>query len=171
MSGMKLEKTTTIRASAAAVYQTLMDFAAYGEWNPMVTAISGDANVDGVLSVTIKMGKMKPQVFKPVVLRNEPNQEFRWVGVMGATWLIRGEHYFIIRPQSGAEGEGGAEAAAQEGRVDGECCTFVHGETFSGVMSVAMRLLNKEAQKSFQAFNDALKTRVESQLVDATDAQ
>lgn len=147
-----IEDKTKLNATAEKVYETLMDFENWPEWNPMITSICGGSSVGSKLKVTVKIGDAAPQNFEPIVLKNEKNREFRWKGVLGFGWLFSGEHYFIID-----NGEN------EENR---ESCTLIHGEDFSGVaqplLSVMSPLLGPDAVQSFVGLNQAFKERVEN---------
>ncbi|PXF43218.1 hypothetical protein BWQ96_07047 [Gracilariopsis chorda] len=148
-----VEKKIVINATPEQTYNVLMDFPSYPEWNPMVLSIDGDTSPSSTLTVSIKVGARAPQSFKPTVLKNEVNREFRWVGKLLLACLYRGEHYFIIEGNS----EGG--------------CTFVHGERFSGVLSSPLNnMMGEDLPKAFEAFNNALKERVEKQDASAVSS-
>lgn len=145
---MQVETKIEISASPKAVYDQLMNFSSYPDWNPMVTSISGDATEGGKLEVDVKIGTGNAQKFQPIVLRNEPNKEFRWVGVLLTRFLFRGEHYFIIDDHGQGE--------------DANSCTFTHGEKFSGLLIPIFKMQSgSELEGSFASFNNALKARVE----------
>lgn len=139
-----VEVKTEIAAAASAVYEALMDFPSYKDWNPMVVDISGTPTVGEKIEAHIKIGTRAPSTFKPIILVNEPNKELRWVGKLLASFVYRGEHYFLIEE-------------TQAG------CVFTHGEKWSGVFEpLITKMLGKETiEASFKGFNDALKQRVE----------
>lgn len=136
---------TEIAATPAEVYNVLMDFASYPDWNPMVVSITGQPKEGQHIQTMVKVGDRAPQKFRPVVLKNEPNREFRWVGALFTTLLYRGEHYFIIEETPAG-------------------CTFVHGEIFSGFLEPLITMMLKDdLEPTFRSFNLALKRRVEEQ--------
>jgi len=71
----KLKTQITISASAAQVWETLMDFQNHPNWNPFIKHISGVAKVGETLS--IELGGMK---FKPEVKEVQVNEKFSWLG-------------------------------------------------------------------------------------------
>lgn len=141
-----IEVKTNINAPPSAVYQVLMDFSAYKEWNPMVVQISGTPSVGETIEADVKIGTRAPMAFKPTILVNDINKELRWVGVFLAALVCRGEHYFSIE-----ETETG--------------CVFTHGEDWSGILGpFVTRILGKETlEASYKGMNDALKARVEAE--------
>lgn len=139
-----VEYKIDINAPAATVYMILMDFAKYPEWNPMITSITGDSSVGSKLAVNVTLGDRAPTSFKPQVVHNEKDKEFRWVGTVIAGFFFKGEHYFKIQETSTG-------------------CTFIHGETFTGILEPFItKMYGTNTEKAFKAYNEALKTRAES---------
>jgi hypothetical protein len=138
---MPLEIKTEIQIKKApeVVWKVFNDFSSYPKWNPFLTKIQQIS--DRKLEVEF-MGK---STFKPIILKNEPNQEFRWFGKLGGVnWLFTGEHYFIVKPEK-------------------EGATFIHGENFNGILAwLLWPFLKKNLERNYMAMNQALKERVES---------
>jgi len=88
---LELKTSITIEASPQQVWQQLMDFESYTEWNPFITEIEGIAAKGKQLS--INAGGMK---FKPTVLVHEENREFKWLGNLLFKGLFDGEHRFLL---------------------------------------------------------------------------
>lgn len=142
---MKIEKTIEIQALPEKVYQILMDFDAYNEWNPMIRKISGQQTIGGKLNVAITIDGKSSQTFQPEVLAVDKNRQFRWVGVMLFSWLFRGEHFFII----------------DEEEVE-DVCTFRHGEIFTGMLvPLLWYVYGEKLPQMFMNMNEALKLRAE----------
>ncbi len=70
----------TIQASSEKVWDILMDFEKYPDWNPFMRSIRGSAEIGTKLEVVLKLEGRKSATFKPKVLANQPNEEFRWLG-------------------------------------------------------------------------------------------
>lgn len=144
MGQLIVEVKTEIAAPASAVYETLMDFPSYKEWNPMVVEASGESRVGEKIEVLVKIGTRAPSKFVPTVLVNEENKEFRWVGVLLTAFVYRGEHYFLIEDTPAG-------------------CVFTHGEKWTGIFEPLITALlgKEEIEASFKGFNEALKEHVE----------
>jgi hypothetical protein len=141
----QLETEITINAAPSAVWKVLMDFKAYGEWNPFVVSIKGKADVAAYLKTSIKMEGKKPMDFEPEVLVVRTNQEFRWKGKMFVKGLFDGEHYFILEEK-------------EDGRTE-----LIHGELFTGILAgLILKMIKEDTLKGFESMNEALKIRVES---------
>jgi hypothetical protein len=107
---------TKIEADATPeeVWDVLMDFPSYQDWNPMVVAISGDPAPGSRVAVTIAMkgGRMR---FTPTVVEYEPGRRFAWQGNVWVRGLFDGLHRFEVEPSpSGAK--------------------FFHSEEFRGIL-------------------------------------
>ena len=122
-----IETRIVIKASAADVWETLMDFKAYPDWNPFVTKITGSAEEGSQLE--INAGGMK---FKPVVLSSIAEQEFVWKGKLWLSGLFDGTHGFYLEP------------------IDGKSCRFMHREHFSGMLvGLFRKKLDVETRQGF----------------------
>ena len=132
---------TEIDAAPEAVWAVLTDFAAYPEWNPLITNASGTLAVGETLTLRMVPGG-KPQTFTPEVLAVRENAELRWRGALKWSWLFSAEHRFALS----AVGDG---------------TRLVHSEVFRGVLVPLLGTTIDQAERDFRAFNAALKERVE----------
>lgn len=144
---MKTLKTEIIiNASAKSVWNILMDFEAYSNWNPFITKILGEPQVNNSIEAHLKNGKGKEMKFKPVVLQNQPQKEFRWKGKLGFGGIFDGEHYFKLE-------------SIEEGK-----CRFIHGENFSGILvKPLLKMVGEDTLAGFNSMNQALKNKAENQ--------
>ena len=135
-----------IGASPDAVWEVLLDFDSYPEWNPFITSASGQAETGERLAVTIQPQGRRAMQFRPEVLRALPGQELSWLGRVGVPGLFDGEHRFIL------------EADADSGGT-----RFIQRETFSGILlPFIWWSMGAPTRGGFEAMNRALKQRVES---------
>lgn len=134
-----------IKSPINKVWNTLMDFSSFSEWNSFIPEIKGNPEPGETLQVQLKLEGQSPMTMKPKVLVHESEKEFRWLGSMGIKGIFDGEHYFQLEAIS-----------ANETR-------FVHGENFSGILSgLIMKWIGKKTENGFKIMNQALKTRAES---------
>lgn len=139
-----LETRIHICATAQQIWNVLMDFERYPEWNPFIRQLQGLAEPGQTLRVEVLPEGGKPMKFKPKVLVVQPAHELRWVGHFLFKGLFDGEHYFRFEPHA-----------------DG--VMFVHGENFRGLLVPLMRrILQQKTLPGFVAMNDALRQRAES---------
>ena len=139
----EIETEEIIKAPAGKVWQVLTDFEQYPKWNPFIKSISGEKREGGKLRVSIKPPEGKDMTFKPVVLKFNPEKEFRWKGSLGIKGLFDGEHYFLLEEKSP------------------ESTHFIHGEKFSGILLGMMGDMFDKTQRGFTLMNVALKKECE----------
>ncbi|MDF5727706.1 MAG: SRPBCC domain-containing protein [Rhizonema sp. PD38] len=144
MFRMQLHTDITIHASAEEVWQHLTNFANYPEWNPFILRASGNVNYGSKLNVFIQPPGSKGMTFKPIVIKVEPNEEFRWLGKFLLPKLLDAEHIFQIE-QTGPNS-----------------VRFFQSELFSGLLVPIFKAsLQSNSRDGFNAMNQALKARVE----------
>ena len=141
-----IETNILIQAPASAVWQALMDFDNYPNWNPFIQQIKGAPEVGNNIEIKIFNGT-KEFNFKPKVLANNPQQEFRWKGKMFFKGLFDGEHCFILH----------------EKVIDGKQVTgFTHKENFTGILvGMILKSIGESTREGFIAMNEALKKEAE----------
>jgi hypothetical protein len=135
----------SISAPLKRVWEVLLDFARYPEWNPFVRSIEGPSSEGSVLKVTVHPPGGKAMQFRPVVLHHTLEREFRWKGRLLLPGLFDGEHYFILS------------------QVGDASTLFTHGEHFYGLLvPLFRRALDGATKDGFEAMNFALKQRLEN---------
>ena len=138
MPSFTIDTTVDINAGKDAVWDVLTDFASYQEWNPGMR-IEGAPEVGTKLVVHLTDG----MTFKPKVLAATPGEELRWLGKLGLRGIAAGEHFFVL-------------TANDDGTTRLE-----HGERYSGVLVALARGRSAKGGAAYEAFNQALKRRVE----------
>lgn len=142
---MEINTEIVINGNIAKVWQSLTDFQSYPNWNHFMTRIEGEKKAGAKLKVDIIPPGSKKMTFTPQLIKFDTNQEMRWVGILGAPWLFRGEHYFKLE------------------QLDDNSARFIHGEIFSGLLSpIFSALSGKKTLQGFNLMNEGLKTWVES---------
>ena len=140
-----LTTSITINASAQKVWQVLMNHKDYPNWNPFIKQITGDPQEGASIQVTLQPENKKPMEFSPIVLNNEAEKEFRWLGHLFVKGLFDGEHFFKLE------------------EIDANKTKVIHGENFTGIMaSVLLSMIGESTQNGFVAMNNSLKNKVES---------
>lgn len=133
-----------IQASATKVWQKLMDFPNYPQWNPFIH-IEGRAEVGQSLKNTIYLEGQKPQIFKPTVLEVQAERKFRWMGHLFFRGLFDGEHFFHLEA------------------IDETQTRLIHGENFSGIFKgLILGMIKRQTIAGFEQMNLALKKLCES---------
>jgi hypothetical protein len=143
-----IESETVIQAPAERIWEILMDFEQYPEWNPCITNIAGRSTPGERLRATLQLEGRKSMGFKPKVKVNTPHREFRWLGHLIVPGLFDGEHIFRLEP------------ADQNG------IKFIQREEFRGILASAfLKSIGETTRSGFDAMNQALKQRAESDSV------
>ncbi|KAB1185074.1 MULTISPECIES: SRPBCC domain-containing protein [Haloferax] len=139
----ELTTSIDIDAPAETVWQVLVDFERYPEWNDY-TRIDGEAVAGTTLAVAPGPQAGRMPTFKPTVLRADDG-ELRWRGHLFVRGLFDGEHRFVV-----------------EDLGDGRS-RLTQAETFTGILVWPInRLFGDDTERNFHAVNQALKTRAES---------
>ncbi|MGD1846660.1 MAG: SRPBCC family protein [Salibacteraceae bacterium] len=140
---MKIDSNILIQATAQQVWQELTQFSDYPYWNPFIVKIEGQLEAGSRLAVTMRMGNGKTTKFQPELLEVTPDKRLRWLGHLWFPGLFDGEHCFELLPETSG-------------------VRLRHYENFSGVfVGLILRMIGNTTQESFEAFNQALKNRVE----------
>lgn len=142
-----------IDAPPARVWDVLVDFDHYGEWNPFMR-VAGRANEGATLVVHLGSPGGRESAFEPDVTHCERHRELRWVRHLVTPGLFDGEHRFRLEPL-----DGGARTR------------FEQTATFSGVLArPALWYLGDDTKRGLESMNEALKIRAE-RFVAADDGE
>lgn len=134
-----------IDAPANVVWNELVAFEKYPDWNPFIRNISGDKSIGSKLSVSIQPVNNKPLDFTPTLLKVEELKEIRWLGKVLAGGIFDGEHVFKIQEIS-------------ENKVK-----FIQSEKYTGILvPIIWSGMEPGTRLGFQAMNKALKELAES---------
>ena len=125
------------------VWAVLSDFGSYGEWNPGMDDVQGEAKAGSRLTIRFTLNGGRTRTMRPTVLVAEPGRELRWLGRILLPWVFDGEHRFEIHETT-------------PGVV-----TFVQGERFKGLLVPFLRkLIEVDTATTFVRVNEALALRV-----------
>jgi hypothetical protein len=121
-----------------------MDFEKYPEWNPFIKSIKGQAVEGAKIVVKMEPPDAKGMTFKPIILRINPEKEFRWLGHLFIKGLFDGEHIFeLIVKQNGIT-------------------TFIQREIFKGILVPLFKnMLDNNTREGFELMNQQLKIESE----------
>jgi hypothetical protein len=131
-----------IHAPARYVWNALVDFPRYPEWNPFLLKITGEARAGTKIRFWFELprGFRAPACAR--ILTVEPEKELRWAG--GLRGVLRAEHYMLIES------------------LDDSRVRFRHGEIFTGVLTPLIWLvLASSGPPVYEDTNVALKRRAE----------
>ena len=150
----EIQRTIEMHATAEVVWDVLTDFAAWAEWNPLLTRAEGVAEVGARLRIRVQPARGPGAMFTPEIRCVEPGRLLQWLGQAPVPGLIAGEHSLIIEPLGDA-------------RV-----RFTQRQRFSGALVPLLGWwLDANVPSGFDAMNRALKQRVERMRHRDTRAQ
>jgi len=139
---LELRTETDIEAPVERIWQVLMDFDAYPEWNPFIRSIHGKPELRSRLEVEIGASGTRPMRFRPTVMAVVPNREFRWLGRLGIRGLFDGEHIFELVS------------------LNSRSTRFVQRERFRGIfLPLLAKRLEQDVRRGFEEMNRALRER------------
>lgn len=140
-----IETEIEIAASVSTVWDILLDWERYPEWNPYIPRLEGRPEVGAQLHARFTPPWLPPLNLRPVVYYCVPECYFSWRGNLLNPLLFNGEHYFDFSPLGRSR------------------CHLRHGERLYGaVVALGGSLLARQMRAGFVAMNEALRTRAES---------
>jgi hypothetical protein len=141
----EMQAEQEIQASPGRVWDVLMGFESFGEWNPFIVSIEGSPSVGSRLRVRLRPPGGRTTTLRPTVTVSEPARAFAWLGRVGFRGVFDGAHRFDLEA------------------LPGDRTRFVQSEHFRGVLVPLLRgwLLSKTLA-GFEAMNRALAERAEA---------
>lgn len=141
----ELETEVVIYADVAIVWDILINFDLYPEWNPLITKASGKIREGGQLDIQISLPAGKQMEFKPTVTKADYLHELRWKGQLQIPKIFDGEHIFELH-------------------VWGKnTCVFRQKEKFRGLLvPFVWNKIEPEIRTGFNLMNQKLKKRAEA---------
>ncbi len=138
-----LETQISIDAPQERVWEILMNFSEYPEWNPFIVSIRGMQETGARLSVEMRIDHKK-MTFKPEIITLDEPAAFEWIGALGFNGLFSGKHMFYLEKR-----ENNKTLLRQEEEFRGWLVPFIWPRIKDGTT------------KGFEAMNQALKQRAE----------
>ncbi len=86
----EISTSILINCSPSVIWEILMSFDNYPIWNPFILSISGNPKVGKQIEAKIQPPGAKAMIFKPLVLANESEKEFKWLGKLWVEGLFDG---------------------------------------------------------------------------------
>ena len=143
-----LDTHVDIDAPPQRVWEVLLDFPAWKDWNQFIPSVNGILEVGARLSIKVVPPGRKPMEFRPEVFVVRPFEEILWGGSF--LWIVyRGDHSIILEPRPG----GGTR--------------FRQRERFRGPMVLFMGSMIKATEEGYHQMNQSLKQRVEEKQAPA----
>lgn len=126
------------------VWAVLVDFAAYGQWNPYIVRIDGEARAGSTITVHATRSDPQTPRVQEIDLVSVAPYAMRWQGGLPDRSEFAGDHWFAL--ESAGPGE----------------TRFKHYEHFTGARVPQFGAGDEMAvARNFERFNRALKARCE----------
>jgi hypothetical protein len=141
---MEIKTEILINATPERVWEILINFDDYPNWNPFIKSIKGQAKAGNKITVRIEPPEAKGMTFNPRILTLEISKELSWLGHLLFPGLFDGRHKFEI--------------------IDNEdgTTTFKQSERFKGVLVPLFKSqLNTNTKHGFIEMNEKLKELAE----------
>lgn len=140
----QLRTEIDIQATPAQVWQVLIDFGTYPQWNPFMTEATGTARPGERLTIRMQPEGGRAMTFRPTVREVISGRRLRWLGHLLVPGIFDGEHSFSLEPLL----DGGTRLIQQE--------------DFRGVLvPLLAKSLDRRTLPAFERMNRALKQRAE----------
>ena len=136
-----------INSYPESVWNILIDFAAYDQWNPFINRVVGAATEGSKIDIYIETPSGKNRKYSPRITRIEEGRELRWFGKSSLPGFLNAEHIFTIE------------------ELQPERVRFIQREVFNGLLTrVFGKGVDTDIKQGFEDMNDALKKRAERSI-------
>jgi hypothetical protein len=139
-----LASDIVIAAPSEVVWQVLVDFDSYPDWNPVEIEARGTAVPGARFEHTGKLPGREPRKFKAKIVEAAPGRALAWEGHIAVPGLFDVRHHFEID------------------QLEDDQSRLRQFEHFSGVLVPFMRGTLRDTQAAFELANQAIKQRAES---------
>lgn len=139
---MRIETAIDIDAPAEVVWQILVDFAAYGDWNPFTSRVKGEPALGEVVRLHVRMGDRN--ITRKHVISAISDGQLSWTIRTRKPWMLRGERHQRVEA------------------LGPDRCRYTNDEGVFGLTSWPVALLFKrQIHEGLEAVGVALKSRAE----------
>ncbi|MGZ7108608.1 MAG: SRPBCC family protein [Methanobacterium sp.] len=132
-----------INAPAKVVWEILMNFEEFPNWNPFMKQISGNPQEGCRIEVFLQPPNSRGMTFKPKILEHKSEEKLRWIGNLWIPKIFDGEHSLIIK------------------KINENKVLFIQKERFTGIFVPILGGLLKNSKQGFEMMNKALKKEAE----------
>lgn len=145
---MEIYTDIEIATKAEKVWQILINFNDYSNWNPFLTKVEGKAQAGTKITIHVQAPGLKSMTFNPTIVKVEENRELRWIGKFFLPGVFDGEHIFMIE------------------ELESNRVRFIQKECYTGLLIPLMAdKLNNNTRSGFELMNQAVKKLAESSVV------
>jgi len=143
----EIKKKVEIKAPVEKVWNHIIDFESYGEWNSQLEYLGGEVKPNGRLHLKLSVEGAEPYEFKPTISHWQENERFAWLARTGLPRIFDGEHFFELK------------------KIDDSTTLVTNREEYRGVLSLIIKNLPmmKGAPEGFEKMNLELKNHIENE--------
>ena len=134
---------TEIAAPIETVWAELSAVSKYAEWNPFITAFTGDLVPGSRVEVRIEPPGGRPMTFRPTITEVTQGRRLEWLGRLVLPGVFDGRHSFRLE-------------SLDDGRT-----RLTQAEEFSGVLVPLVGKVLERTRAGFAAMNEAVRVRAE----------
>ncbi|WP_255193958.1 SRPBCC domain-containing protein [Natronobeatus ordinarius] len=142
----QVEAFEEIDAPPDVVWEVLLEFDSYPEWNPFVRSIEGIPVEGEHLRIRMEPPESRGMTFRPEVLVAEENRRLAWLCRLLVPFAFDAYHEFRLEPIDG-----------------GERTRLLQRETFRGALVPAL-LDEERVERGFRRMNAAVRERAERRI-------
>jgi hypothetical protein len=128
--------TSTVEGTKQDVWETLTAFAAYEQWNPVVTKASGEAREGSSLDLEVVLPGHDPEQLDAAVLIARPERKLRWQDRLLVPGVRDWEYEFALDPVGG-----GRVRVVQLLRIEGLLAPFADTDAAEEALDLMARAL------------------------------
>ncbi len=141
----ELDSWIEINASITEVWDRLVDFKSWGNWNSFIPMVEGNFEVGSNVSIKVVSPGMKEMRFKPVIFEIEPKKRISWGGGF-LIFVYNGVHEFLLE------------------YVEKNITIFRQIEKFKGPITLLMNKMILKTATGYQNMNEEFKEYIEGKL-------
>lgn len=143
-----IEASIVIDAPLEDVWRTLSAGSHYADWNPFITDVTGDLQVGNRPALRIAPPGKKAMTFRPRITAASPTAGLRWEGRLLLPGLCDATHEFFLHAESSTR------------------TRLTQRESFRGILIPMLGSMLEPTKNGFIAMNEALRRRVESDILE-----
>jgi hypothetical protein len=146
-TSFEIREEIEINASPKQVWETIIDFEGYKNWNSQLFFLGGTIQPKAKLHFKLSVSGTAPYEFKPIITKWVEQKQFAWLAKTGLPRIFDGEHFFEIHD-------------LENGKT-----LLTNREEYRGILSQLFKQLPmmKTAPEGFKKMNLELRNYIEQQ--------
>ena len=141
----ELDSWMDINASISEVWDILIDFESWENWNSFIPMVQGKFEVGKTMRIKVVSPGMKEMIFKPKIYEIEPYKRISWGGSF-MIFVYNGMHDFLLE------------------YIDNNVTRFRQVEKFKGPIIFLMKNMIKKTAIGYRNMNEEFKQHIENKV-------